>query len=215
MWRVLVDAAKRGAVEAGYEIITRQPGRGLSNVWDLKKGGKTQAASFRTTRDRWIAFPPLEGGKKWKTLDDVELVVVATVDSKENPKNAQVYVLPASDVRDRFVASRAARIKNGHTVRDDFGMWVNLDADHRDTASAVGSGIVQKYSPVATYVLDVLFQEMTSVHSDDGDTAITEPDDEKAQLVTISDVMTWARERVADIAGVRVEAVKLDLKVEY
>jgi len=27
--------------------------------------------------------------------------------------------------------------------------------------------------------------------------------------------MAWARERVAEIAGVRVEAVKLDLKLEY
>ncbi len=32
---------------------------------------------------------------------------------------------------------------------------------------------------------------------------------------TIAEVMAWARERVAAIAGVKPEAIKLDLKVEY
>jgi hypothetical protein len=31
----------------------------------------------------------------------------------------------------------------------------------------------------------------------------------------IAEVMTWARERIAEIAGARVDAVKLDLKIEY
>jgi hypothetical protein len=38
---------------------------------------------------------------------------------------------------------------------------------------------------------------------------------DKLQPTTIAEVMDWARERVAKIAGVKVEAVKLDLKVEY
>ena len=42
----------------------------------------TWIASVRTTRDRWIAFPPLDGGTRWKTLDDVELVLVAAVDEE-------------------------------------------------------------------------------------------------------------------------------------
>jgi hypothetical protein len=36
------------------------------------------------------------------------------------------------------------------------------------------------------------------------------------RFATIAQAMTWAREQVADIAGVRVETVvKLDLKSEY
>jgi hypothetical protein len=35
------------------------------------------------------------------------------------------------------------------------------------------------------------------------------------RFTTIAQVMAWAREQVADIAGVRLEAVKLDLKLEY
>ena len=35
------------------------------------------------------------------------------------------------------------------------------------------------------------------------------------QPATIAEVMAWAREWVAEIAGIRPEAVKLDLKLEY
>jgi len=34
------------------------------------------------------------------------------------------------------------------------------------------------------------------------------------QSATIAEVMAWARARVAEIAGVRVDAVKLDLRLE-
>src|SRR5580658_2824944 len=91
-WRVLVHGAKKGAAEAGY-TMSRLPGRGLSNVWQVQKNGKAQIAAIRTTRDRHIAFPPLEGGKKWKTLDDVDLVIVAATDSKHDPKKVAVYIL--------------------------------------------------------------------------------------------------------------------------
>ena len=39
--------------------------------------------------------------------------------------------------------------------------------------------------------------------------------EEALRPATIAEVMAWARERVAEIAGVRIEAVKLDLKLEY
>src|SRR5882672_9831449 len=140
MWRILVHAAKKAADDAGYKL-TRVPGRGLSNVWNVQKDGKTQVASIRTTRDRYIAFPPLDGGKKWKTLDDVDLVIVAATDSKKDPKQVEVYIFPASEVRKRFDQSYAARTKDGHVVRDNFGMWLSLDPDYRPTPARIGSGI--------------------------------------------------------------------------
>src|SRR5215469_12237341 len=56
-WNLLVEAAKRAARENGY-ALSRLPGRGLSNVWHISKNGDSKVASIRTTRDRWIAFPP-------------------------------------------------------------------------------------------------------------------------------------------------------------
>ena len=100
------DAAKKGAEAEGY-TLTRVPGRGLSNVWNVQRERKTQTAAIRTTRDRSIAFSPLKHGKKWKTLDDVEVVIVAVVDSKEDPQQVEVYIFPANEVRPRFEAAYA------------------------------------------------------------------------------------------------------------
>jgi hypothetical protein len=220
MWRLLVYAAKKGAAEAGY-TLSRVPGRGLSNIWNLQKNGETQVASIRTTRDRWIAFPPMEGGKRWKTLDEVDLVVVAALDSKDDPKNVEVYIFPATDVRHRFDAAYAARTEDDHMLHDGFGMWVNLDPDNRVTASSVGSGIIQDYKQVALYPMATLVAEMRAEGSSDElaepEEALTQSEQRSSprQPATIAEVMAWARERVAEMAGVRVEAVKLDLKLEY
>lgn len=212
-WRVLVDAAKQGAVDEGYKL-RRIPGRGLSNVWNLEKDGKSQAASIRTTRDLWFAFQPEEKGKKWKTLDEVEQVIVASVNSKDDPQNVEVYIFPAKEVRSRFNAAYAARVKDGQVVKDGFGMWVSLHKDPRGITASVGSGLAEQYKPVGVYPIE----ELLSARPDEG----LEPEatDEEAggdapRLRTIGEVMAWAREQVAAIAGVRIEAVKLDLKVEY
>jgi hypothetical protein len=117
-WHLMVRGAIKGAEQAGY-TLKRQPGRGLSNTYEVTKDGKTQVASVRTTRDRAIAFPPLDGGKRWKTLSDVGLVLVSAVDDKDDPQEVDVYLFPGDEVRKRFDASYMARIKAGHTVRDD------------------------------------------------------------------------------------------------
>ena len=177
------------------------------------KDGTTQVISIRTTRDRWIAFHPREGGKKWKTLDDAQLVIVSAVDSKEEPKNIQVYVFPAKDVRKHFDDAYKARAADGHRQRDDFGMWIALDTDQRGIASSVGSGLAAKYKPVATYSIG----DLAAAVPPKGE--VREGDDEAEELAlrptTIAEVMAWARSRVAELAGVRVDAVKLDLRVEY
>lgn len=214
-WRLMVDAAKKGMAAQGYSLA-RVPGRGLSNIWTVSKDGKSKMASIRTTRDRHIAFPPLEGGAKWKTLDDVDLVVVATVDSKEDPENVEVYLFPADDVRKRFNAHYVARSKDGQTIKDNFGMWVGLEHDDRGIAASVGTGIIDHYKPIAVYAIADLLAD--NPHIETGGEEPVEGTGEMAaapSLSTIADVMAWARDRVAHLAGVQTDAVKLDLKIEY
>src|SRR6266516_6333350 len=83
-WSLLAEAATRTAQAEGY-TLTRQPGRGRSNVWATKKDGRTGSAAIRTTRDRSIAFP-LSSEGRWKTLDQVDAVFVAAVDRLEDPR---------------------------------------------------------------------------------------------------------------------------------
>lgn len=213
-WRLLVNSAKKAMEAQGYSL-DRVPGRGLSNIWNVSKDGKSQMASIRTTRDRYIAFPPLEGGTKWKTLDDVEMVVVATVDSKEDPENIEVYLFPADDVRKRFDAHYAARKKDGQTLKDNFGMWVALDPKEPGMAASVGTGIISRYDPLAVYSITELVGDKSPVATIGDEQGDDPPDTSERSFSSIAEVMAWAREQVAQLAGVQIEAVKLDLKIEY
>ena len=116
IWTILVSAAKRALEERGL-VASRLPGRGKSNVWEIEEDGRRKRVSIRTTRNRWFAFQPLSEGTQWKTLSDVEIVVVAAVDERDNPQSIEVYRFEADEVRKRFNASYAARIKAGHPVR--------------------------------------------------------------------------------------------------
>lgn len=210
-WRLMVAAALRGAEENGFALV-RKPGRGLSNTWELTKGGKTRVASVRTTRDRWIAFPPLNGGKSWKTLDDVDHVLVSAVDDRLNPQNVDVYLFPADEVRKRFDRSYAARIAAGHTVRDDYGMWVMLDKGDPSVTTQVGSGLAADYPAIARFSLDEL--QASSADAAREVESVAPDSDDQIEPATIGEVLLWARTRIASLSGVSTESIKLDLRIE-
>ncbi|KZZ27741.1 hypothetical protein A3753_30575 [Sulfitobacter sp. HI0082] len=205
-WALMNVAATRGLREMGYDI-SRIPGRGRSNMWHAEKAGVTMTVSVRTTRDRWIAFPPLEGGTRWKTLDDADAVLVATVDEKEDPSSIDVYLLNAEDVRKRFDAAYAARIEAGNQVADNFGMWVGLDHDDRGLPASVGSGLTKDLEPFASYAIsDLADKQDTRAHED--------LESVSGDSVTIAELMREAKAAIATIAGVSQEAVRLELKIE-
>lgn len=219
-WHLMVSAALEGARQQGYSL-KRQPGRGLSNTYEMTKDGKTQVASVRTTRDRYIAFPPLDGGKRWKTLDNADVVLVSAVDDPANPQNVHVHLFPAEEVRKRFDASYAARIENGHTVRDNYGMWVMLDKGDEEVISQVGHGLAVDFPRIAHFTIDELqgsadpdvrkmADEAPAVEEEAG---VREVQVEGPQLRTVADVLSFARERIATLTGIPADAIKLDLKM--
>ena len=202
-------AATRALTDAGF-APKRVPGRGRSNVWEVQENGRHKRISIRTTKDRWFTFEPLEQGTKWKTLDDVAIVIVAAVDDSDDPRNVEVYRFDAGEVRRRFDASYAARIAAQQIVREGFGMWLNLDADDRGRASSVGAGLAAAYPPIATFSLEELIADTAvepAVAPDNGQAATRSPQ-------TIADVIDGARRHIATLAGVRMEAVKLDCRIE-
>jgi hypothetical protein len=220
-WHLMVGAALEGARQQGYSL-KKQPGRGLSNTYEVTKNGSTVVASVRTTRDRWVAFPPLNGGTKWKTLDDVELVLVAAADDKENPQNVEVYLFPADEVRKRFNASYAARIENGHSVPDDYGMWVPLDQGDDDIPSQVGHSLAIDYPAIAHFSLNELEATVTKNVRKGGDNTLVIEDEREVvretvtpalPLNTVAEVLTFAREKISSLTGMPIEAIKLDLKM--
>lgn len=216
-WKILVSAAKRALEEEGLSL-TRVPGRGRSNVWEIKEDGRSKRVSIRTTRDRWFAFPPLKKGTEWKTLDKVEIVVVAAVDDREDPQSIEVYRFDAVDVRKRFDASYEARIEAGHVVRENYGMWVNLDVDDRGLPASVGAGLANEHEPIAVYRIEDLIGESggEAVEARHGD---KEEGDNKSEPFSvapdnIAEVMDCARKRIASLSGMRLDAVRLDCRLE-
>ena len=210
-WRLLVDAAKKALQAQGYSM-QRVPGRGLSNIWTLTKGGETKP--YPSAR-RVIGGSLSTSGKghEVENTRQVDTVVVAAVDSKDEPENIEVMMFSATEVKKRFNEAYAARIKDGQTVRDNFGMWVGLDHDDRGLAASVGSGIAEKHERLATYSIATLLEEAPQSAAEDSEGG--ERTSSTPELATIAEVMAWTRNRLASIAGVAVDAVKLDLKIEY
>ncbi len=216
-WRLMVNAALEGARSQGYDL-RRQPGRGLSNTYQASKDGKVHVVSVRTTRNRWMAFPPLEKGTRWKTLGDVELVLVSAADDNENPQNVDVYLFPADEVRRRFDAAYAARLKAGHKLPDNYGMWVLLDAGNPAVTNQVGSGLAEKYPRIARFSIDELEANgpVLAAGADDEAAAEVEVEGEPnagTVLNTVADVLAFARSKIAELTGMPVNAIKLDLKM--
>ncbi len=207
-WHMLVKAGRQAAEAEGYEL-DRQPGRGRSNIWKVKRDGKVQLACIRTTRDRWIAFPPMNGG--WKTLDKVDLVIVTAVDDVDDPKNAEVFIFEADEVRERFNDSYKARVEDGQSIRDNFGMWVCLDRYDRDVPASVGSGLAEEHEPIAVYSLSEL---KVSGEAQDREPLEVDEDRRIKEPQTIAEVLAGASAEIAKIAGVDASNVKLDLKIE-
>lgn len=206
---MMVNAAVAGAHKAGY-AMKPLAGRGLSNVWEASKDKKTKIVSIRTTRDRWIAFPPLDNGTRWKTLSNVELVLVSAVDNRDNPKNIEVYLFPADAVIEHFNASYVDRIKNGHAVHDNFGMWIKLDTPSSDLPTQVGGGLADEYPAIARFTMDELENEMAITM----DETISEDCDspEEATFSTINEVISWARSEITRLSGMPIASIKMDLK---
>jgi hypothetical protein len=211
-WRLMVSAATKAAGYVGYKL-SKIPGRGRSNTWAAEIEGKKYRAAIRTSQDRWLAFPPLKNGAAWKTLDDVDMLIIATVNDTDDPTVVEVYTATADEARKRFDAAYQARTSAGLVVKERYGMWINLDRDDRDTPAAVGAGLVEGRKPIGVYPIADLIAAGTS-----GEIALSDADPEEVeepQPQTIASVMAWARNRVAEIAGVQPEAVSLELKVNY
>ncbi len=152
--RALRAAAIEAAEAAGFNV-SRQTGvgRGPNQRLVLERDGETLTAALRTSRDQWVAFPP-DGEGGWRTLDDVDAVLLSIVDQPqdEDATSATVWLVPAEVARPRFDAMADIMSERGSELRPGMGVWVHakrLDDDHR---YAAGSGMVEGIEPLAESV---------------------------------------------------------------
>lgn len=128
--------------------VERVAGVGTS-VRKITKDGASKTITIRTTQDTWIAFPRTPDNKRWKTLNDVDAVVAASVDDPSDPKFALIHMLDGDDMRRRFDRAYKARLAAGHKIPNGRGVWLSLYRDEgNDPIQLVGAGAGNVYPPL-------------------------------------------------------------------
>ena len=213
-YRLAMGAAKKTFVGWGYEL-KKMPGRGQSATYVYIADGSRKKVAIKTSGNRWFAFSPLDGGKHWKTLDDVDQVLVVAVDTPKSPTAFHIYLFPVEEVREAFRrglrGARRRRAQGGRQLRHVGLLGPDrLRSAHRRRRRARRG--IQLEGPA--------FDCRPPRFPKEGPAASSPPSDAHAQLdppetfATIGEVMAWARQRIANLAGVPVDAVNLGLSIQ-
>ena len=197
-------AAKTKLSSMGYKL-KKIPGRGQSNKWLYSKAGKTGKMAIKHSRDRRFAFENLSPG--WKTLDEVDLIVVVSVDDKELPKRLEVYLFDANEVRDCFNKNREARLAASMKV-NNYPMWISLDMKPDDRPNNVGSGLAAKYPAIE--VVNIVYPNTPTPDP-------VNPSQGAKQIKTksVADVIDGAKTEIATITSIPIEQITIELKFGY
>jgi hypothetical protein len=100
-------------------------------------------------QDRWVAFPRTKDDKGWLTLDDAEVLVVASVDEKESPKFAWVHVFDQANFRKRLDRAYAVRMKAKRRIPVGRGVWISLYREDDGSPQLAGAGAGNDTPPIA------------------------------------------------------------------
>lgn len=207
-YRLLTDHALRALRDQGWDVA-KAPGHGRSNVWRIQRGNESGLVSIRTTKDRWIAYQPQEGGEKWKTLNVADYVCISALAydaGRQDPIGIDVYLVDAGDVRKSFASAYEARTGSGHTVTDNFGMWVAIDPFQGDNpAYQAGSGLISEANQIGRYRQFVRDAESSA------DVMTPPPPPGFGDRKTVATILQAARAEIALVTGVPYEAISLDL----
>ena len=151
--------------------------RGKAECWELDRNGAREIFSVKTTRDRWFGFQPPDRAGNWGApLDRAQSVLVAALNDFQNPTRIEVYQFPTDEVRAGLDKKWAGEIANG---RGRHAAWLHLDALAPDRQGSEGSGLAQKYPPVALFRLGEFLTSTTQ-----GDEAVQPGQPERMALQT-------------------------------
>jgi len=140
MKRFLFQTGIQALEQLGW-TVERIQGTHKSSVRRISKGRESHKVSIRTSQDTWFAFPRTRQNDSWRTLAEVDVVIVVSVDNGENPKFAKVHWFDANDIKQRFDRALSARTAAGRKIPTGRGMWVSLYREEAtEPAVMVGAG---------------------------------------------------------------------------
>lgn len=195
----------------GYSV-RRAPSHGPQQVYEASNENETLLVALRTSQDTWFAFPRLADDSGWLTLDDVDRVLVASIDTPHQPSEVRVHWMPAGEVRARFDQAYRARLAAGNVVPLGRGLWLSLyDRNAPSPVSHVGGGFGLDYPPIATRRLDQVLEETPAP----GEALANENEPEElgdeAEMGSFD--LLDAKRRIAEALGVPLESVRITVEV--
>jgi hypothetical protein len=207
------------ALEADGWKVEKVARSGKSSVRRITKGNVSKVVSIRTTQDTWIAFPRVKDDTAWRTLDEVDDVVAASVNDKENPRFANIHLMDGNNIRDRFNRAYKARIGAGHSIPVGRGVWVSLyEKEQKLPVTLVGAGAGLEFKPIKTIPIDT--STILSGEADDEDDSRVEDVEERAEKETVQAgsvedaplTIAEAKRRLAATLGVDISAIKITIE---
>ena len=119
MSKFLQSVALEALEEEGWSVAKSKK-HGRRRVFVISRGNEEYLACVKTSQDAWFAFM-LNEQHSWDTLQDVDKVIVASVEKKENPSKVNVHLMDAEVVRERFDQEIKPDSKPNHQ-----GSWISL-----------------------------------------------------------------------------------------
>lgn len=175
-------------------------GFGKKRIYRISRSGETYLVSAKTTQDTWFAYLPIDNGSSWQTLEDVDVVLVASVDNKENPREARVHWIPADRVSACLSASLAEALKRSNkAAHPTQGHWISL---YEQADKVTGAGLGIEFPAKRT-------QPMPIMQNNEKPDEISNANDgaKKSPKQAIED----AKKMVAEALGVDASAIKINI----
>lgn len=137
----LFNTAIKELEKQGWKV-ERIPRAGKGSLRLIIKGDQRKKISIRTSQDTWIAFPRNETNTGFATLEDVDVVIAASLADKHDATTAKFHWIEADDMRARFNRLYEAKVKAKHQTPEGRGIWLSLyDEEKADPVSFVGAGV--------------------------------------------------------------------------
>ena len=204
--RALRRAAEDALKSQGYKI-ERLTGAGKSSLRRIIKDGIGKTVSIRTTQDLWIAFPRNRKGNGWATLEDVDFVIAASVDRRDDPQYAKIHMIPGEEMRDRFDRAYSARKAAGYSLPKGRGIWVSLyEQEASDPVNRVGAGAGLEHKAISIVPLVAESRPLEEEDEHDEDLELEIESGQEPPL-TIAE----AKRRLALSFGVKEDDVKITI----
>lgn len=191
----------------GYKV-ERIPRAGKGSLRRITKDGISKVATIRTSQDAWIAFPRNTDDTGWSTLEEADVVVVASL-AEKGGNRANFHLMDADDIRARFNRAREAKLKADHVMPTGRGVWISLyNKEAAVPVSMVGAGAGLLYKPFAANVPVVINEGSPPDLQEDDVEYESEQEANSEDPLTIAE----AKRRLALTFGVDPTAIRITVE---